>query len=209
MNTPNLVDILKQKTEPKTNHKVDLTDFAQQESGPTPNNDDFEEKPPVEEEKVNTEENTQAEFTEKEPQLQKSSKPRVSEEEYRNSAKMCIALVDGLQVISLPWLYQKSMFTKEELKNLKEINKRKKAAGSSGEETYTDADLVLLDKYSTFEELKENIPFTENEIELVENPLTQIFSKYNLQPGPEFALISAAFVVLAPRFLPLLTGLEK
>lgn len=208
MKTPDLIEILKQQTEQKGSAtQPNPDDFEQVKEEQAPNPEDFEPQP--EPEPTPEPENTNDFTAFSQPQQQKPQKPILTDAEYRQNAKMWIALVDGLGTISLPWAYQKQLFTKPELKALKELNKRKKEAGSSGEITYTEADLKLLEKYEVFNELKENIPFQEEEIQMIENPLTEVFKKYNFQPGPEVALITAASIIMAPRLLPLLSGFEK
>ena len=47
----------------------------------------------------------------------------LSDDEYRDNASMIVGTIDALQTLSLPFLYQRSMFTREERLRLKEIKK--------------------------------------------------------------------------------------
>lgn len=131
--------------------------------------------------------------------------PRLSESEYEEQAEMSIALFDGLQVITLPWLYQKSMFTRKELLQIKKLKEKKKFP----EVELTEEDLKLEEKYHTYKELADAVPLNEKEIEMIKGPLAKVFSKYNIQIGPEFILLSALSYISIPRYLPLFSKLEK
>jgi hypothetical protein len=59
------------------------------------------------------------------------------------------------------------------------------------------------------EELKKMVPFEDKERELLINPLAQIYSKYNVQIGPEFLLLTALFTISLPRVLSLFNRMEN
>jgi hypothetical protein len=195
-NNTDLIDILQEPTETKS-EGIKITDFvteqetpaAEQQPKPEINPDDF----------VLNQPQPQPE------QPQKPQKPRLSESEYEEQAEMSIALFDGLQTLTLPWLYQKSMFSKKEREQLKELNEKRKKP----EVELTEEDLKLEEKYRTYKELSDNVPYTEKEIELMKTPLAKVFSKYNIQLGPEFMLFTALAYVSIPRYLPLFSKLEN
>lgn len=139
------------------------------------------------------------------PQPEQPQKPRLSESEYAEQAEMSIALFDGLQTLTLPWLYQKSMFSKKEREQLKQLNEKRKQP----EVELTEDDLQLEEKYRTYKQLCDQIPYTEKEVELLKGPLAKVFSKYNIQLGPEFMLFTALAYVSIPRYLPLFSKLEN
>ncbi|MBW6482835.1 MAG: hypothetical protein K0B10_07220 [Vicingaceae bacterium] len=185
MNIPNLIDVLKAETEQKQKPTEENT---QQQSATPPNFDDFLDEPEPEPEKV-------------EP-----PKPKLSLSDHNKSAEMFIMTVDGLQTISLPWLYQKTLFKKSELEELKAI---KLALKEKTETSLTQKQLVLLDKYSTYEELKEGVSFSKDEIELLKGPLGKVFEKYDVDLGPEILLFGAVAAVMLPRYIPFLSNLEE
>jgi hypothetical protein len=204
MITPNLDDILNaENTETKPELKGAInSDFLppdssfyseaqpEQSSNPEINHSDFE-TPPI---------------AEPLPPVA-VEKPRLTENEYRMSAEMTVALFDGLQSLTLPMLYQARIYTEDEKKLLKIV--KEKNSQSSGEVEYTEDEQKLLAKYMQVEELKNMVPFEEKERELLINPLAQIYSKYNVQIGPEFLLLTALFTISLPRVLPLFNRMEN
>lgn len=193
-----LIDILKEPPEPK-NEGIKQTDFQL----PGEETTIINEEPPKAQ--VNPSDFQPNPEPQPEPQPQKTQKPRLSESEYEEQAEMTIALFDGLQTLTLPWLYQKSMFTKKELEQLKEINKKYQEKVTE----LTEEDLILQEKYRTYKELCDEVPYKEKEIDLMKSPLAKVFSKYNIQLGPEFMLLTALAYVSIPRYLPLFSKLEN
>lgn len=190
-NNIDLIDILKEPVEVKIppSTKKDFTDIDELDTK-VPNPSDFELPPPQ---------------PIQEPVNIPPKKPRLSESEYEEQAEMSIALFDGLQTLTLPWLYQKSMFTRKELQQLKIIQNKKKLP----EVELSEEDLILEEKYRTYKEIADAVPYEEKEIELMKNSLAKVFSKYNIQLGPEFLFITAFAYVSIPRYLPLFSKLEN
>ncbi len=196
VNEQDLISLLKEPTEPKS-EGIQQDDFLnnpettiQEPKSTEPNPDDF------------------AQPIETEPQQVQEvivKKPRLSEREYEEQAEISIAFLDSLQTLTLPWLYQQSLFTKDERKKLKELNEKYKKP----EVELTKEDQQLLEKYHIYKELSDNVPYTEKEVQLLKGPLAKVFSKYNIQLGPEVLLLSALAYVSAPRYLPLLGKLEN
>lgn len=192
MKTPDLIDILKEPTEKKSIFtQPDPDDFLQPDESDTNNESNFfssanqtpEEKEPAEKEKT-----------------------FLTDDEYRDNASMVVGTIDALQTLTLPFLYQRAMFTREERMRLKQI---KQMQQSDEELVLTEEDQVLLDKYDTFLQLKDSVPFTDMESKMLIDPLAKIFKKYNMSLGPEIMLFTALATVSVPRFLPLFTPLER
>lgn len=184
-----LIDILKEPVEQKNEVSKDSDFFnLNLDEKPTINKSDFEP-----EQKASSEPDN------------KTKKPLLTEKQYAEQAELSIALFDGLQTLTLPFLYKKAMFNRKELEDLKTLNQKKKQQ----EVELTEEDLILEEKYRTYKELSDNVSFNENEIELLKTPLTKVFSKYNVQLGPEFMLFTALAYVSIPRYLPLFSKLEK
>lgn len=199
METPDLFNILAQPTERKPENNEFETEATQKSS---PNPDDFEPAPEPEPE---PKKGAFDEFIQKKEPEQISSKPILTDEEYNYKAKQMIATVDAIQSITLPFLYQKSLFKKKELEQLKSLKVKLK---ESGETSLNEKELELLDKYETFKELKQNVPFKEEEIEFLNTPLGAIFKKYNFQPSEEIMFLGVASAVIFPRYMPFISILE-
>ena len=194
MKTPDLIDILKEPTEKKSIFtEPDPDDFLQPEESDESGSFDFF--------------STDSGADEEEPTDNKTEeKTFLSDDEYRDNATMVVGTIDALQTLSLPFLYQRSMFTRDERLRLKQI---KKMQQSDEELILTEDDQVLLDKYDTFLQLKDSVPFTDMESKMLIDPLAKIFKKYNMSLGPEIMLFTALATVSVPRFLPLFTPLER
>ena len=125
--------------------------------------------------------------------------------DYKEQARLLIAFVDGFQSLALPIAYQKSYFNEQETEQLKELKKRMELPG---ETVLTEQDQDLYSKYNDCQELIKDLPFTDREIKMLENPMSAVMEKYNFTPGPESLLIGAVFTVMAPRLAPLLITLR-
>jgi len=198
-----LIDILKEEPEFKAdpNIKPETSDFQE----PVQTEQPITTEPPKTEPNPTDFEPPQAQPNPLFEPPQRKVKPRLSEKEYEESAEMTIMLFDGTQTLILPYLYQKSIFTREETRKLKELNERYKKP----EVDLSEEDQKLLAKYHDYKELSDNVPFTEQEIELLKNPLAKVYSKYNIHVGPELLLLGAVTTVIVPRLLPLFSRLER
>lgn len=199
MKTPNLIDILTQQTEPKTNSSINSNDFSQAESV-TPNSDDFE--------------HPKADFTELTPEpepdnLGKKGREKLSKEEYERMAKNALGLADGFNIFVMPILYQKAMFTKDELPKVRELVKRQKRDALLGkaETEYTEAELKLIEKIDVFKDAKEKLPFEDTEVEMLAQTLGGLFEKYDWRIGKETEAIGVLSMAFLPRVLPLFNKL--
>jgi len=194
MKTPDLIDILKEPTEKKSIFtEPDPDDFLQPEK--TEENGSFD---------FFTADSTSDD--EKPSPDKKEEKTFLSDDEYRDNASMVVGTIDALQTLTLPFLYQRAMFTRDERLRLKQI---KQMQQSDEELILTEEDQILLDKYDTFLQLKDSVPFTDMESKMLIDPLAKIFKKYNMSLGPEIMLFTALATVSVPRFLPLFTPLER
>ena len=194
MKTPDLIDILNEPTESKSIFKEpDPDDFlTHEEPDETGSFDIFSSVTGADDEEPAPEKNEEKTF--------------LSDDEYRDNASMIVGTIDALQTLSLPFLYQRSMFTREERLRLKDI---KKMQQSDDELVLTEDDQSLLDKYDTFLQLKDSVPFTDMESKALIDTLAKILKKYNMSLGPEIMLFTALATVSVPRFLPLFTPLER
>lgn len=199
--TDDLIDILKEPTEPKIEQTASVVEPEPVQSQPEPDPADFEPEPTPEPPKTDPLNNPLFE----QPQPQVQVKPRLTEKEYEDQAELTIALFDGIQTLTLPWLYQKSIFTKEELAKLKDLNERYKQP----EVDLSEEDQKLLNRYIEYKQLCDQVPFTRQEVDLIKTPLAKVYSKYNIQIGPEFMLLGALATVMTPRLLPLFSKLER
>lgn len=201
--TGDLIDILKEPTEPKAEKTATVVEAEPALNHPEPNPDDFEPKTEPESQIPQTDSLNNPLFEQPQPQVQ--VKPRLTEKEYEDQAELTIAMFDGIQTLTLPWLYQKSIFTKEELKQLKDLNERYKKP----EVELSESDQKLMNRYVEYKQLCDQVPFTPQEVDLLKTPLAKVYSKYNIQLGPEFMLLGALATVMTPRLMPLFSKLER
>lgn len=156
---------------------------------PAPDPEDFTPAPPVEEPKAAT--------------------PAVPIISYSDQALQLIMFVDSLQVMALPWLYQKGCFSKKEYMRLAELKEKIKShKGDPADIFDLDGDLRIYNKYVDYQKLVKDIPFEPAEIDLLRNPLAAVMEKYKFQMGPEALLLTAVATVMGPRLLPLLARME-
>lgn len=194
MKTPDLIDILNEPTESKSIFtEPDPDDFLTPEDTEDSHSFDmFSTDTGADDEEPVTEKNEEKTF--------------LSDDECRENASMIVGTIDALQTLTLPFLYQRSMFTREERLRLKKIQKMQQ---SDDEIVLNEDDQSLLDKYDTFLQLKDSVPFTDMESKALIEPLAKILKKYNMSLGPEIMLFTALATVSIPRFLPLFSPLER
>lgn len=205
MNTPNLVDILAQKTEPKANATVNENDFTAAAETVTPNSDDF--APPPQPKADFTQLTNQPETTPE--NVGKNGREKLSKEEYERMAKNALGLADGFNIFVMPILYQKALFNKAELPKVRELVKRQKRDAILGkiETEYTEDELKLLEKIQVFKDAKEKLPFEDSEVETLAKTLGGLFEKYDWRIGKETEAIGVLSMAFLPRFLPLFNKL--
>ena len=122
-----------------------------------------------------------------------------------NTANGIIAIYDIFQTLTFPYGYKKSMFKKGEWKKIQELRIRMR---QNTETILNEKDLVLMDKLDTFNDLRENVPFTEKEIAAISVPLAKVLGKYNLKLGAEMILFSSLVMIALPRIMPFFSPLE-
>ncbi len=201
MKTPSLIDILKEPTEQKI---IGAVFDAVQEERPEPNLDDFAQETQEDAPQETQEDAPQKTPTEAPPQ--EPIKKEITLEDATNTASMVVASYDALQTLTFPFLYQRALFTKEERQTLKNIKVKMRQSGVA---SLDEHEQILFDKYTTYSDIKDSVSFTEDETQLIIQPLAEVFKKYNISLGPEMLLLGALATVSLPRFLPFFTPLEK
>ncbi len=187
IDTSDLITQLEQATAPKSEGPASIDDIE----GPKPDKKDFEpEQPrdplPSPTEPVKTE-------------------PPMSKEE---QARLMVGFVDGLDVLILPWAYQKTIFTDSERARLTDLKRKIGNAGSKQEGLQLDAkETELYSKYSDYTEITKNIPFDDKESSMLIETLAAVMKKYNKDMGPEGLFLGALGTVMLPRLMPLFTKL--
>jgi hypothetical protein len=126
-----------------------------------------------------------------------------TKKEWQTQAQMVIAFADGISALTFPALYEKSIFSKDEKKKLLEWKKK------GLPESLTDIDRELIERQKDYTELVKSVPLSNEEVQLIETPLANVFEKYDINLGPEILLIGAIFTVFAPRVMPLFYSIEK
>lgn len=150
----------------------------------------------------NKEEERIKEESQPEPEPEKEEPPIMS---YHDQAGLLIAFVDGTMQLSLPYLYQRSIFNKGEIKKLKEL---KKSLKEKKETSLDSVELELMDKYNDYIDLKNNVEFSEKEVGYLHEPIEKTLEKYKVKLGPEIMLAGALMMVLTPRIMPLFAKLD-
>ena len=121
--------------------------------------------------------------------------------DFEKQAELVVDFIDGAGQLLLPVAYQYSMFTREEYRRLKEIEKKAKR---KEETTFTPEDLELQSKYEDFKLICETLPYDGKEIEFQVSPLAAVMKKRNWHISEELLLIMAIVVVNGKRLMPLL-----
>lgn len=125
--------------------------------------------------------------------------------DYTDQAKTMIMTLDVASQITLPIVYKRRMFTKDEREQLKEIKNYWKAwkEGKLKDDALNEDELKLIRVYDEFKEIVDAVDFSPKEIDMLSNPLALMLQKYNMQSGPEAAFIFALVTVMGPRIMPL------
>jgi hypothetical protein len=91
----------------------------------------------------------------------------------------------------------KSNFTFQELKEAQYLTS---ATGRGNAENWTEEQRRLVHDYECLQTYIMGLPFTDDEIKTLTQPLEAIIDKYGGAPPPEVALIIAATLIILPRF---------
>lgn len=202
MKTPNLIDILSQPTERKPEKNAPfIEDVAE-----TPDNDILEAPQRTVENPFPNENDFAPEPPRPEPIPPKVEKPRLPFSENLKTAEMIIGSYNVFQILTFPYFYKKAIFDKSEFKQIIDLKTKMRQDTNI---TLSEKETILMDKFATFSELRDNVPFTEIETEAIKTPLAKVLGKYNVQLGPEVMLISALGMVALPRIMPFFSKLEK
>jgi hypothetical protein len=195
-----LTELLKEKTEKKPdNTATNNVTQTQEEKRPVANPDDFskkEEKPP----------NQEAEL--KAPDINPPKKS-ISLSDAEDQAALIIDFVDGIDTLTLPSLYRKSIFDPGEIEKIKPLKSKMAAAETDKNITFTFEEMDLWDRRNDYNDLVDEIPFSEAEIKTLKGPLARLIQKKNWEINAETALIGAALIVMTPRLLPLFNRIER
>jgi hypothetical protein len=133
-------------------------------------------------------------------------KPEPPAMPYDQQAKMLISFIEGIDILLLPYFYQKKLFSGEEIARLVELKKRLKEDREKPETVIEEADHSLYFRYVDYKSVCDKIPFSEAEVKLIQEPMAAIMEKYNFSVGPEALLLGALAMVMGPRFVPLFVG---
>lgn len=195
-NVVDLSDILGQGTEKKNPGAPPVVN-------PEENNQAGETQPAPEgnEEVINENESI---FFDSKPEVKEEKKPEIKID-YIDQAKTMVMTLDTASQITLPMVYRRRMFTKDEREQLKEIKDywRSWKNNKLKEDALSDQELKLIRLYDEYKEIVDAIDFSEKEIEMLSNPLALMLQKYNMQSGPEASFIFAIVTVMGPRIMPL------
>ncbi|MCX6250719.1 MAG: hypothetical protein NTX61_08205 [Bacteroidetes bacterium] len=116
---------------------------------------------------------------------------------FKEQAKLYVQFADGIQALYLPRLYRKRHFAPGEFERQKEL-RTLIASGTQPEPKEAE----LIDRINEFNKYMNALPLDAKEEDILARPLAAVLQKYQHAPGPESALILAAFTVFAPRIFP-------
>lgn len=125
---------------------------------------------------------------------------------YEEQAKIVVGSIDALNTLILPPAYKKKLFTAAEIKRIPEckaIHDLKKMGSTAVKEIPEDL-VPVYTKYVRYVELVKDIELSPAEMNSLITPLAGVFQKYQIQAGPEIALIMAVIMVFTPRLSPLI-----
>lgn len=130
---------------------------------------------------------------------------------YRDSAEMVIGSIDSINRLVFPWAYLRTEFSRSERDLLKKnVRKFKMIRGRRDSVIYENMEDQLKDLYDRWVEVVQiidEIPFTEEEQNMLVTPLEAVLRKYAKAPGPESALILAIGAIYTRRVTPLFANI--
>ncbi len=130
---------------------------------------------------------------------------------YRESAELAIGSIDSLNRLVFPWAYLRTEFSRSERDLLKKnVRKFKMIRGRRDSVIYENMEDQLKDLYDRWIEVVQiidEIPFSEEEQNMLVTPLEAVLRKYAKAPGPESALILAVGAIYTKRVTPLFANI--
>lgn len=119
---------------------------------------------------------------------------------YSEEAEMYVDLLDSVQELILPLIYNKYCFTPDEKEILKTIkNKIVESKSNKSDLTLDSYQQKLIIKHDDIQEDIKHLPFTENERKRLIKPLSRCLEIWQSSANPTTALIMAGFTVMLPR----------
>lgn len=191
-NVQDLINDLNKATENDVRETATLN-----EEPPAPNKDDFSAPEP--------------------PPLNDSGAPKASEifttEKAKSTAHTWVKWFNSLMKMSFPWFYEKTVLRKGDKEKMSDFVARNKDK-SEVEMSYlsaTDPEMrPVTNRFERYAKACEQVPLSEDEMNMIAEPLSELIIKYKaMQLGPEWSLVIAVFIVMLPRFEPLMPGLGQ
>lgn len=139
------------------------------------------------------------------------SDPESEPTDFLNEAGFWIAFVDNVnQLLLLPWAYRRTLFTADELRMVHAcLEKRRPQNGVIIEPEWTDKEKELLSRFRDMQRLIDMIPLSEDEVNMLKQPLADVMKKYGITSGPEIKLLAAVGAVFSTRYMPLFTPMMR
>jgi hypothetical protein len=122
-----------------------------------------------------------------------------------DTEKLTDLIIDGTDILlqnTLPWLYKKTL-NPEDKEALQKLAAKYRHHQGKKEMELSENDQETLSIYLDLEEYEKSLPLTPGEKKQLTEPLKEVLKKMNFQVTPESALLMAAAIISAPRFLPL------
>lgn len=188
-NNEDLVQLLKEQTEWKEPAPFDVNDEIFPNDGPHIDNADFDENlisenlpNPIEKENIKIPVN------------------------YTQLAETYITAGDGLQILVLPFLYERSIFDKKD----KELLLKWKRSGKPEIKDMTEEEKSLNLRWIEYKKLSDEVALSNDEKEAIKGPLAQWLTEKQATPANALTMLVIVLIgVMAPRLMPLFYSIEK
>ncbi|MEQ8628095.1 hypothetical protein [Ekhidna sp.] len=123
----------------------------------------------------------------------------------KKTARRWIKTFNALQKWVLKGLYKKKILTSEDSEQIRKWKAQHKANPNVKMEDVIEGDAERYERFDRFLTAVEDLPFTEEEIQDIAEPLSELIEKHRrLQMSPEVALLLAVIIVMLPRLEPIL-----
>lgn len=129
------------------------------------------------------------------------------------TARTWVKWFNSAMKMFMPWLYRKSVLEEGDQERMGAWVRDQKRQGRSEREMEeaisSDSSMwPVKNRFDRYLKACEEVPLNAEEMEMIAEPLSQLIIKYKtLQLGPEWSLVIAVFIVMLPRFEPMLKNL--
>ena len=158
-------------------------------------------EPPIDEEDFDEEETETYSEEDEEPGY--APDPKVS-------ARRWIKAINVLQKGILRRMYKKKILNEGDDEKVRKWKRDHQINPNARIEDVLEGDAETFDRVDRFMKAVEELPFTEDDINDMAEPLSEVIQKYKrLQMSPELALVISVMIVMLPRIEPVMPGFTR